>query len=506
MTFTSVEFALFAAGVLLLYYGLPRRWQWMVLLGSSWVFYLWAGLRYGVFLLFSIASTYIAALRIQHGRTQTDAAGEEDKRILSRMLREKNRQILLLFLGENLGILLLCKACLTAPVAAAVAGTGLSFLSLGLPMGISFYLFQSIGYVVDVYRGKVEAEKNPFRLALFLSYFPQLIQGPISKWQTLSRQLFVPHDFDKQQCAFGAQRMLWGYLKKLVIADRVAPAVAALHGAQGSGAEFFLLTLLYALQIYGDFTGGIDVALGFSQMLGITLPDNFVRPFFSRSVAQFWRRWHISLGEWMKEYIFFPVSASAIFRRLGKFSRRRLGSFGKRLPVHAASAVTWLVTGLWHGLTPNFLLWGMLNWAVMLISGELEPVYQAFHRRFGLNRRRWYPAFEMLRTFFLMNLIRSCDLYADVGVYLGRIASLAAPGTLNTPLPLTGADWAVLALGSALMLGVSLYQQRRGSIRVMLWQRPVLRGILLPLLVLAILLLGCYGVGYDSVNFIYNQF
>ena len=203
-----------------------------------------------------------------------------------------------------------------------------------------------------------------------------------------------------------------------------AAAVIALRGPQFTGVGFFLLTLFYAVQIYADFTGGIDMTIGLSQALGIDLAENFIRPFFSKNIAEYWRRWHITLGEWMKSYIFYPISVSQPMLKLSKKARSSMGNFGKRLPVYVASIATWLVTGIWHGITPNFILWGMMNCFVIVVSEELNPLYEKFHNRFGWKEKKWYGAFEILRMFLLMNLIRIVDLFPNVADYFRRMGSL----------------------------------------------------------------------------------
>ena len=408
--------------------------------------------------------------------------------------KQKSRKWLWLCLGLNLGLLALCKVRLT-------------FHNILLPMGISFYMFQSIGYVLDVYRGSIKAEPNPFKFALFVSFFPQLIQGPISKYGKLAPQFFGEHPYNGKQVSFGLQRMLWGYFKKLVIADRIAVAVLALRGPEHTGLSFFVLTCFYAIQIYGDFTGGIDIAIGLSEALGIRLPENFVRPFFSRNIAEYWRRWHITLGEWMKEYVFYPVSVSTPMRKLSKSARKRWPKFGKRLPVYVASFATWFCTGIWHGMTPNFLLWGMMNCTIIVLSEELTPLYEKFHNRFHWKQKSWYGAFEMLRMFVLMNLIRIVDLFPNVGEYFRRLGSLFS--SFRVPflgLGLTELDYGILICGVVLMLTVSLLQERFGSVRELLWDRTGLRYALTIGLFLVVLLMGNYGIGYDAGNFIYNQF
>ena len=472
MGITSVTFGLFAGALLLVYYRVPGRLRWVVLLAGSWAFVLSAGWQAFPFLLGCALSTYLAARWM---------AGKDGK--------EARKPGLIACLIWNFGVLAGCK------------------LAGWLPMGISFYTFQSAGYVLDVYRGRAEAEGNFLRHCLFLSYFPQLVQGPISRKNGLGPQLAEPREWDEKQISFGIQRMLWGGFKKLVIADRIAPAVEALKECDGPG--FWLLTLFYGVQIYADFTGGIDMVLGLSQALGIELPENFDSPFRSRSVAEYWRRWHITLGSWMKDYIFYPVSVSAPLRRLGKAARKRWPKFGKRLPVYAASLVTWFATGIWHGVTANFVVWGMLNCAVIVGSEELAPLYRKFHSRFGWKERGWYGWFETGRTFLLMNLIRACDLFPNVGAYFRRVGTLFLPWKWEFALPEMGlgaADWVVLVFGVGLLVTAGAVRQKKGSLRELLWTRPGLRYGVMFGLFLVTLVLGCYGVGYDGTAFVYNQF
>ena len=522
MSFTSLNFALFAGILLCAYYLVPGRWQWGLLLAASGLFYYWAGVEYVVFLVLTILTTYAAAVLMDKNLQKQDDYLKENKTALSReekkaykaAVKSKNRVFMIACLVINFGVLFVCKGCLIDPIRTIAKEGSLSFLTIGLPMGISFYMFQSMGYVVDVFRGTAKAERNLAKLALFVSFFPQLVQGPISKFNQLAPTLYAPHKFDSKQVSFGLQRMLWGYFKKLVVADRIAVAIGTLKGEEYTGAAFLMLTLFYAVQIYGDFTGGIDVTIGLAEALGIKLPENFIRPFFSKNIAEYWRRWHISLGVWMKDYIFYPISVSEPMRKLSKWGRAKLGNFGKRLPVYVASIATWFVTGIWHGLSANFVVWGLLNCFVIVVSEELMPVYEKFHNRFHLKEKKWYGGFEMLRMFWLMNLIRACDLFPNVGEYFRRMGSLVTglnahvlwDGTMMN-LGLSGLDYIILGLSVLAMFLVSLSQEKKGSVREQLWQKPAaVRHVLFFGLFVIIVLMGSYGIGYDASNFIYNQF
>lgn len=485
MQLTSFSFLLFAGGLLILYYLVPRKLQWPLLLIASTVFYLCGGVENVLYILFTGAVTYGATRIIEKNQEKFD----------KKTAKKKNRLWIILTACLIFGLLAVCKVRFT-------------FENILLPLGLSFYMFQSVGYVLDVYRGTVKAEKNPLKLLMFISYFPQLVQGPISKFGQLGPQLFAPHKFDGKQVAFGLERMLWGFFKKMVIADRIAVAIITLKGPSYTGLSFLVLTIFYAVQIYGDFTGGIDIVIGLSEAFGIRLTENFVRPFFSKNIAEYWRRWHISLGEWMKDYIFYPISISSPMRKLSKSARKKWPNFGKRIPVYAASFATWFCTGIWHGITPNFILWGMMNCVVIVASEELTPLYEKFHNRFHLKEKKWYACFEMLRMFMLMNLIRIVDLFPNVGEYFRRMGTMFT--SFRVPfmkLGLTGLDYGILLGGIVLMFAVSLFQEKKGSVReALLKQNAALRYTLIFLLFLAVLLLGSYGIGYDAGNFIYNQF
>lgn len=460
--FLSYSFPLLFGLLLIVYYRLPGKAQRGVLLGFSILCYARASLEsLGLMLLVTVLCWCAARAMERWGR---------------------KREILLGCLTTNFALLALCR---------------IRFPMGPMPVGISFYLLQCVGYCVDVCRGKVSAERNILKFALFVSFFPQMAQGPISRYDVLSCELSPGREYDPKQVSEGLMRMLRGYFKKLVVADRLAVPVAALKGSFGPG--FLLLTVLYTVRLYADFTGGMDMALGAARALGIRLEENFDRPFSAKSVAEYWRRWHITLGRWMKEYVFYPLCVSRPLLRLGRAARKRLGARGKRVSVYIATGITWLATGLWHGAAPNFLLWGMLNCAFVLISQEFGPLYARFHKRFGWKGKRWYARFEMARTFFLMNLIRACDLFPNPIDYVNRLVSLVQWGTVPD-LGLGAGDWWILTLGTALMFGAEGCREKLSRLS------PGMKWAGAAVLVLITLVFGCYGLGYDAGSFIYAVF
>ncbi|MCM1025415.1 MAG: MBOAT family protein [Roseburia sp.] len=530
MLFTSYEFLGFLAALLILYYSVPKKFQWMLLLAASYFFYFFTGPTNLLYILGTTVTTYLAGRGIERiGESQSRYLKEhkaeldrEAKKAYKAKMKHRQWICLLSCLLFNLGVLAVVKYTnfmignLNALFRAAGSGRTIAFWDIALPMGISFFTFQALGYLIDVYRGAVPAEKNPFRFALFVSFFPQLIQGPISRFGDLAESLFQEHSYDGKTVCFGLQRVLWGFFKKLVIADRMLAAVNTIIRSPEnySGVWVFLGMLFYALELYADFTGGIDITIGVAQALGIRVKENFIRPYFSKSIKEYWRRWHITMGTWFTDYIFYPISVCKPMLKFSKFARAHFGEkIGKRMPVYLSSFAVWFATGIWHGASWNFIVWGLANWVVIMISQELEPLYDRFHNRFDVKGKFAFRLFQVVRTVLLMSALRTFDCYRDVPLTFRMFGTMFTTfnwhvlwdGSLLT-LGLTAADFAVLLCGLLLLIAVSLLQ-RSGSVREKIAAKPYpLRFAVWYGLFLATLLTGAYGVGYDASQFIYNQF
>lgn len=531
MLFTSYGFIGFAGLLFLLYYLVPKKCQWMLLLAASYLFYFFSGPEYLLFISATTVTVWLAACAIQargektglYVRENRGTLTKEEKKAWKEKGKRAQRRMLACCLILNLGILAVVKYAsfavtnVNALLGAAGSERRLAVPDLILPLGISFYTFQALGYLIDVYRGTVPAEKNLFRLGLFVSFFPQLIQGPISRFGDLGKSLYEAHPFCAKTVALGLQRILWGYFKKLVVADRILTAVNVIvrepetHG----GAWVLVGMLFYALELYADFTGGIDITIGIAQVMGITVKENFMRPYFSKSVKEYWRRWHISMGTWFTDYIFYPISVSKPMLKLSRWSRAHLGeAVGKRVPVYLSSFAVWAATGVWHGASWNFIVWGLGNWVVIMASQELEPLYALFHRRFpGREGRLWFKIFQVVRTVLLMSCLRMFDCYRNVPLTFRMFGTMFTErnwrilwdGSL-LGLGLAAVDFWVLGLGVSALFAVSMVQ-RKGSVREKIAAYPYpARAALWYGLFLAVLLAGAYGIGYDASQFIYNQF
>ncbi len=506
---------------------------------ASYAFYAFSGWQNLLFILASTLSCFFVGIIIDKRKQKEDSYITSNVDVLTKearkayRAREKKKRLWILIIGLiiNFGILAVIKYTAFAirnvnDIISLFSEFSLTVPSLLMPLGISFYIFQSCGYLIDVYRGKTYAEKNVAKFALFVSFFPQLVQGPISRHSDLADQLYAPHAFDGKNVKFGLQRILWGYFKKLVIADRILPAVNILKNADGKsmaeagGAYTVLLILFYSIQIYADFTGGIDITIGIAEVMGIKLAENFKRPFSSTSTKEYWNRWHITMGSWFTDYIFNPLSVSGPMLKLSKFTRNKFkGKFGtgvaKRISVYISTAITWFLTGLWHGAAWNFIVWGMLNCLVILVSREFEPLYKKFRTKFPkLVESYPYHCFGAIRTFLLMGLIRSLDCYANVPLTFKMWGSMFTTfnwgaalgnGMFGGGLELVIADYIIIALGVITVFVVTKLSQKT-DLREKLLGKPMQTAFVSLVFVFVILLFGAYGKGYDSSQFIYNQF
>ena len=492
MSIISVGFILFAIGLLIVYYLVPKKAQWWILLAASLLFYALGSWRGLIYLAVTSVSAWGAALLIERDAAERRAYLKEHKSELSKeeksavKSRGRSRRRALMALCMALSFLILAwfkyihfLLAQANAVAGLFGGQVKDTITLIVPLGISFYTFQTMGYVADVYWERVEAQKNPLKLLLFTSFFPQITQGPISTYSDLAGQLFAPHSLDDRAFVHGAERMIWGFFKKMVIANILSPYVADVFANYSgyAGAAVLLGAFCYSAQIYADFSGYMDIMCGYCQMLGIRLTENFERPYFSKSVAEYWRRWHISLGAWFKAYLYYPLAVSKWNQKLGRNAKRKLGKpFGDYLPATLALIVVWLTTGLWHGASWAYIVWGGLNGVFIIVSMWMEKPFGALKGKLGINESAWlWRAFQVLRTFLLVTFIKVLPEVGTLRDGLGlwaRIFRGPPPRSLGELIPFMDKPENIICvlLGVILMFIVSLVQ-RRGSVRLQMEQR-----------------------------------
>lgn len=530
MAFTSLNFLIFAIITVCVYYIVPSKWRWVELLFASYAFYLLSSPKTVIFVILTTVVTFAGGLYIGNCNRDHQAFMEEHKRSLSRdekkalkaLSQKKKRRMAALILVLVFGVLAVPKYFRYYLQVAGLFDTG----SLLIPLGISFYTFQSAGYIFDLYRNKIEPDRNIAKFALFTAFFPQIIQGPISRYDQLSGQLYESNRFNYRNLTRGAQLVLWGFFKKLVIADRVAVLVNEVFNnyTDYTGGAVFMALLFYMIQIYADFSGGIDIARGVAQCMGIDMTHNFLRPYFAHDLSEFWNRWHISLSHWCRDYIFYPVAMSKFFGKMGKNLRSGLGDrVGKLFPVIIAQYCTFLTIGLWHGADFKYIAFGLYNGTVIVLGLLLEPYFKKIIEKLHINAKsRYWQAFRLVRTFFVVLAGRVFPKAVSFGAAITMFFSMFR---LNHGTPfsetmmsfgLTGIDYIIISVSCIIWLIISICEEKHArteggpgekAFQIMLEQKPIaLRWAVILFGFAMVLVLGSYGPGYDASAFIYRGF
>ena len=553
MAFTSLKFLIFIIIVVAAYYICPKKFRWIVLLVASFAFYLISSAKTFVFLIAATIITFFGGRALdkinnETNKTINDAGKDIDratKKDIKTKAKRKLRKVVALILILDFGILAVLKYF---SVYIEALGGLIGFnIDLGflIPLGISFYTFQSAAYIFDLYRGKYEADKNIAKFALFLSFFPQIIQGPIARYDHLAHQLYEGHAFKYENLTHGAQLILWGFFKKLIIADRCSILVNTVFDAPGefSGWAVALAAAFYTVQIYADFSGGIDIARGVARCMGIDMSHNFKRPYFAESLSEFWRRWHMSLSFWTRDYIFFPIAMSKAFGKAGKSLRKVLGDrVGKLFPVICAQLATFIIIGLWHGADFKYIAYGLYNGFIIIISLLMEPYFKAWAEKLHINTASFaWKVFGIIRTLILVTFGRIFTKAASFGTALSMMGSIFVfrntHGFVDTihSLGLVKNDYLVIIAACAIWFVVSLIQEHQenkaklnkpkkndivqgkaqgdddaetgAELRTLIDKLPLPVRWIIYLAGFAVILgFGVYGPGYDASTFIYRGF
>ncbi len=389
MSYVSpVYFVLFLPITLLSYQLAPKKFRWGVLLFSSFVFYILISKWQFVFVLLTTLLIYLFGLGISHIDSKSIPKEDEASQNLRELKTQaliKKRHFLKIVIGFVLLILIVLKY---SPFISKNVQTIVSSLSFGVeipimkfivPLGISFYSLQAISYCVDIYRGVIQPEKNFLKLCLYLCFFPTIMQGPITRYNDIAPSLYAGNPITMTSLSGGLQRIIWGFFKKIVIADRLNALVSAIldvNHSNFSGSVILFGALIYTIQLYMDFSGIVDICIGTSDIFNIKVPENFRQPFFAKTVTEFWKRWHMTLGAWLKDYVFYPVMLSRHIKSLTKKTRKKFGKNTSLIITNAiALFVVWLCNGFWHGAGWNFVLYGMYYFTLITLALIFEPVF-----------------------------------------------------------------------------------------------------------------------------------
>lgn len=425
MNLTWLELLLIYLGAsLILYVITPKKYRYIALLIVSLVAYILYSKWMAIFLGITALTTYLSGIFLlksdERYQKETVLIEREQKEPFKKSNAKRKTGILLLFLFINLGSLFVLKyfGFITNSITAIFKVAFPSWFNAVMPLGMSYYTLDAISYVVDVKEKKIDAEKNFLKVAVFLCYFPKTSEGPFERYDELAPQLLSGKKIDPSLFFSGMLLSSWGFFKIVIVANRIAPYTSEIFKNYNSYSGIFIVlgAILFTVQLYADFSGAIDAARGISRMFGIELAQNFDLPFISEDVGEFWRRWHISLGRWFKDYIFYPLTMSKASKAIHKKLTPKIAD---NISIIIALFVVWLLTGIWHGATIKYVIYGLYYFVLIVIHMALSPLENRLLEKMKINRNNW--VMKMIKIIFTsilvvigMMLFRAVDLHAFV--------------------------------------------------------------------------------------------
>lgn len=524
ISYTSFAFFILYFGITyLIYTVMPQKAKWCVLLVGSYIFYFVSTKAHILPIIIATVVVWAVGLWLQRlnetlKQKRKEAPKEQRKAIKAKYTRYK-QWVLALGVAITFGTLLVCKySNFFIDTTNSIFGSSFDNVNIIQPLGISFYTLQAVSYLTDIHHGKFEAEKNPFRVSLYLSFMLTVVEGPVARYEQLGPQLKECKQFDPHDLVYGALRVTWGLIKKIVIADRAVELVNAVFDNHNdySGVAVIAGILFYTLQLYCEFSGVMDVMCGLGQMFGIKMPENFNRPFFARSINEFWQRWHITLGAWLRDYIFYPISLSKPFMSLSKSARKKFNPYYANLiPTAVALFFVWFGNGFWHGAGWKYITYGLYYYLLMMLGLFLEPLFKKLCEALKINREsKAFRLFQILRTFVIVNfgmlIFRAEDLKTALqmfkSIFTGFDLSVLKIGA-NNNFGLDIQDYIILAIGVALIFVVSLIEEKGVSVTEKISKLPyIAKFILFMAMIFVVIIFGAYGEGYGVVDLIYANF
>lgn len=452
MSLITGKFFIFLCILFLAYYLLPaKKYQWVLLLCGSLFFYTNSSPYYLIFLLVSSFTTFWLGKKV--------AASDDVK---------KSRRFMILGIIINLGILFVLKyTVLVFDVFSDITGISVPEVNFILPLGISFYTFMVVSYIADIYKKEISPETSFFKYLLYVSYFPQIIEGPINRYSHMKDELYKEHHFDFARCQHASYRILMGLFKKVVVAGRFGVYVdRVFDNVTGyNGLTLLLATVFYVIQLYADFSGCMDMVLGISELFGIEMSENFNLPLFSENVSEFWRRWHITLGAWFKDYIYYPVFRSQFSKKVKSvFSKTPLKKHSMNICASVALFCVWFFTGLWHGAAVHYVVWGLYYAVILIVGVFMANNFKKWKKKLGIPKdSKWFKVFCIIRTLIIVTfgeLIFRANSMADVGYILKKIASdfsLSVASVSNSILPFTEDNTAISYGAVAIICALAMF-------------------------------------------------
>jgi len=523
MTYNSLFFVVFFTVFLIVYLLMPKPFlRQLVILAGNFYFYKYAGgLNCMSVLIAASVIIYLFSLRMEriYASFEKEAEGltKKEQVPLLASYKKKTRVWLIAGIVLLLGTLIYVKVGRLFHFEEVAHLKELSFRKIMVPLGLSYFTFSAIGYLADVYWRKAEVEHNYLTLLTCMSFFPTIVQGPISRYDKLVKQFHTLPSFQYERVCHGLQRMWWGLVKKSIIADRITPVTSAIFADVFSyaGVEMVIAVIGNVIAIYMDFSGCMDIVIGAAETMGVTLDENFRQPFFAKSAAEFWRRWHITLGTWFKDYVYMPIAMNPRFMKMSAKARKRFGNrFAKVFSAAVPLMIVWILTGLWHGTGKDYLLWGFY-WGVLIIietafAKELKEIPKKLHidtESFG------YALLQMIRTFIYFSIgrmITACGAGRSVFLILRQMLSQKKLWVLfDGSLYKHGLDAKNFHVVFVFLLIVWIVDilSEKFDVREKLDKWPlVLRWLVYFALILSVVIFGIYGQAYDASSFVYGGF
>lgn len=505
----------------------PQRWRKRVLLAFSYLFFWLLSRELIIYLLGTTVFVHCTGIWLEWLKSEQKAelltADRSEKKRIKSIYQKKSRQVLAFGVLMLLGTLAYLKYYnFFASNVNGIFGGILPFTieqkNILMPVGISFYTLQAIGYMADVYWGKIRAEENMEKTALFMAFFPQIMEGPICRYQDTCDTLYEGRPLQMNNLTDGYIRIFWGLFKKTVIADRLAIGVDAIFGnyASYSGSMIVFAAVAYTIQLYMEFSGCMDIIIGSGQLFGVKLPENFRQPFSAQSAAEFWRRWHITLGTWFKTYIFYPVSMSSPVKKWNQYGRKH---FGKYITMLGTSAIAlfpvWICNGLWHGARWSYIFYGMYYFSLILVGIAVEPVRDRILKILHISPEFQGLKYMRIAKTWVIIFVGELFFRADglrAGVHMFRsifrnfqLSNLWDGSLLN--LGMSRADLFAVMAGCIVVAIVGSAKERGIRVRNSLEKKPVfIRWSIYYALILAVIVIAAYGDDYQVVDMIYAGF
>ena len=493
-------FIAFLPAVIILYQLCPQKFRKYILLLANYAFFYTWSKFFLVYQVITMVITYVSSKIIDH------------------TLNKKTKKfILFLAIVINLGVLVILKYTnFLGENIFAIFHQPFTPVRLIAPIGISYYTLQMVSYLMDISSGKIHADHSIVDFAVYASFFPTLIQGPITRFNEIKDSILACNPITYQNLKFGSQRILFGLMKKMIIADRLDPAVSKIFTSYTQDGLFSLIgAVLCTIQLYMDFSGIVDICLGSAEIFGIKLPENFIQPFFAENASDFWRRWHITLGTFLRDYVFYPISLAKPTRRLSKFFTKYFGkAAGKFIGPFIALFAVWFLNGLWHGPYWSYIFYGLYYFCFMVLEILFKKPVDDFSKKHQIDNNhtglRIFRFIKLLIIVIIGELFFRAKTLAVGWTMFSSIFTNFHLSTLKDTLPflrLDMIDWSIVIVGIVIIFLVDFYKEFHGSIRNAIELKPTwIRWSIIYTCIFALLIFGAYGPGYDIVAMIYAEF